>query len=187
MVPPLDAATGLLPLGRHHVTLDAVRARYVDDPEFAASTTRQEIWDDFEDATTVFRRIVPTAYVWIAGSFVTNKLDPDDLDLIYWCEDRLVDAVSHPGDKLTLQMFATNRVRPTTGYRLDTRYGRWHVDPAAGYGSTPEHQQYAYVRGYWDDFWHRRRSGAKADPPVREDALPRAGYLEVMLDGVNVI
>lgn len=54
MVPPLDAATGLLPLGRHHVTLDAVKARYVDDPEFSGSATRQEIWADFEDATEVF-------------------------------------------------------------------------------------------------------------------------------------
>lgn len=187
MVPPLDPETGVLPLGRHHVTLDAVKARYVDAAEFSTSATRHEIWADFEDATAVFRGIVPTAYVWIAGSFVTNKLDPDDLDLIYWCEDRLVDAVSDPRDKLTLQMFATNQVRATTGYRLDTRYGRWHVHPEAASVLTMEHRQYTANRGYWDDFWHRRRSGAKGDPPTREDALPRAGYLEVMLDGVDVV
>lgn len=125
MVPPLDAATGLLCLRRHHVTLDAVKAHYVDAPEFCSSATRHEIWADFEDATEVFRGIRPTAYVWIAGSFVTNKLDPDDLDLIYWCEDRLVDAVSDPATNCTLQMCSR---RSRCGLRRDTTRTRAMAD-----------------------------------------------------------
>ena len=187
MFPAIDAATGTLPVGRFPATLAQVKATYVDAPEFAGSSTRSEIWDDFDDATRVLRDIVPVAYVWIAGSFTTDKLDPDDLDVIYWCEDRLVDLVTDVRDKQILELFAKNQVRHTTGYRLDTRYGRWHVHPEADRMPKAEHMSYAAIRGYWDDFWLRSRSGAKTDPLVRDDALPRRGYLEVMLDGVYVV
>ncbi|MDH6237891.1 hypothetical protein [Cryobacterium sp. CG_9.6] len=130
---------------------------------------------------------MPVAWVWIGGSFISNKSDPDDLDVVYWCEDRLVDQVSDPNDKLVLQLFATNQVREVTGLRVDTRYCRWHVRPEAGVQNTIEHHQYTMERGFWDDFWLRKRTGEKNAPAVREDALPRRGYLEVMLDGPDVI
>lgn len=185
MIPSLDPATGLLPLGRYAATLDEVRAAYVDAPAFAASSSRADIWAEFESATAQLRSIVPTACVWLAGSFMTSKLDPDDIDTIYWCEDRHVAAVSDPTEKMILQLFSTNAVRRVTGLRIDTRYGEWHVYAEAASSTSAEHQSYAMRRGYWDDFWQRRRSGAKTDPPVRTDALPRTGYVEIMLDGLD--
>ena len=187
MLPAFESATGALPVGRYPTTLAEIQAAYVDAPELAASTTRAEIWSHFESATTELRRIVPVAYVWVAGSFITTKVDPDDIDVVYWCEDRLVDLVSNFRDKQILEFFAKNEVRGRTGLRVDTRYGRWHVHPDADRIPTAQHQSYSQTRGYWDDFWLRSRSGAKTDPRVREDALPRRGYLEVILDGVHVL
>jgi len=187
MLPALEPATGALPVGRFPADLAEVRAAYVDSPDFAASTTRQEIWTHFESATAELRRIVPVAHVWIAGSFLTNKPDPDDIDLVYWCEDRHIDNVSDVRDKQILELFAKNKVRTQTGLRVDTRYGRWHVHPDADRVMTAQHLSYSQTRGYWDDFWLRMRSGSKTDPRVREDALPRRGYLEVILDGVYVV
>lgn len=187
MLPQLDSATGLLPLGRHHVSLASVKSRFVDAPEFVTSASRPVIWEHFESAVGELQRILPVAYVWIAGSFITNKPEPDDLDLVFWCEDRFVHAVSDPKDRMILQVVAQNHLRRTTGLRLDTRIAHWHVHPEAASMRTPEYDAYVSLRGYWDDFWLRRRSGAKTDPPVRNDALPRAGYLEIMLDGVDVI
>lgn len=187
MLPALDPATGALPIGRFPAAMSQVRANFVDDPQYAGSSTREEIWTHFESATAELRRIVPVAYVWIAGSFITSKLDPDDIDVVYWCEDRHVDAVSDLGDKHILEMFAKNRVRVTTGLRVDTRYGRWHVHPDADSVTTAMHVSYSQMRGYWDDFWLRARSGSKTAPRVRDDALPRRGYLEVTLDGVHVV
>jgi len=183
----LDSTSGLLPLGRHPASLDDLQARFVDDPAFAASATRSEIWGHFRSATGEFQRVVPTVCLWLGGSFFTSKMDPDDIDIVYWCEDRHVNAVSDPRDKMILQMFATNQVRPQTGLRVDTRYCLWHVRPEAGVQNTIEHQEYVLLRGFWDDFWQRKRSGAKNDPPVRADALPKRGYYEVMLDGFDVV
>ena len=187
MLPALDEQTGLLPLGRFGATLDEVKAQYVDDPRFAASTTRAEIWQDFESATEGIRSVVPVVCVWVGGSFLTDKLDPDDIDLVYWCEDLLVDQVVDPKGRFILEMFGTNQVRPQTGLRVDTRYCQWHVFPEADRAQTLEHQVYALNRGHWDDFWMRKRSGAKDSIPQRPDALPRRGYFEVTLDGFHDI
>lgn len=185
MLPSLDEHSGLLPLGRFGASLDDIKAQYVDDPRFAASTTRREIWQHFESATEGIRLAVPVVCVWVGGSFLTDKLDPDDIDLVYWCEDALVNQVTDVRSRMILQMFANNQVRPQTGLRVDTRYCLWHVFPEADRASSAEHQTYALQRGYWDDFWMRKRSGAKHEAPQRADALPRRGYFEVTLDGFH--
>lgn len=187
MLPPVDAVSGSLPLGRFGAELAEIKATFVDAPEWAGSTTRAAIWNDFESATAGIRSVVPVAWVWVGGSFISNKLDPDDIDVVYWCEDRFVDRVTDPREKYILQLFATNQVRAKTKLRVDTRYCRWHVFPEATQRRTIEHNAYSADRGYWDDLWLRKRSGAKTDPPVRDDALPRRGYAEVMLDGLYVV
>lgn|GEM_PF-763472 len=154
-------------------------------PRFAKSATRAEIWQHFESATDGIRSVVPVVCVWVGGSFLTDKIDPDDIDLVYWGEDVLVDQVTDPKDRYILQMFGMNQVRPATGLRVDTRYCLWHVFPEADRAHSVEHQSYALNRGYWDDFWMRKRNGAKEDPPQRPDALPQRGYFEVTLDGFH--
>ncbi len=183
--PALDAQSGLLPLGRYDASLPDIQANYVDDPRFSTSTTRREVWEHFISATNGIRSIVPVVCVWIGGSFLTDKLDPDDIDVVYWCEDTLVDRVKDPQAMLLLQLFAENKLRDAANLRVDTRYCKWHLYPEADRATSVEHQSYVLSRGYWDDFWMRKRSGAKTDPPQPSDALPRRGYFEVPLDGFH--
>lgn len=187
VLPALDSQSGLLPLGRYPATLESVQEHYVDDPSFSASTTRAEIWQHFLSATEGIRSVVPVVCVWIGGSFLTDKPDPDDIDLVYWCEDTLVDQIRDPRAMLLLQKFAENKVRPETGLRVDTRVCKWHLYPEARLTDTVEHRSYALSRGFWDDFWMRKRSGAKGDPAQLIDALPKRGYFEVSLDGFHVV
>ena len=42
---------------------------------------------------------------------------------------------------------------------------------------------YYVMRGYWDDWWMRLRNQAGAGQPIDLEALPRRGYVEVILDG----
>ncbi|MFZ4841127.1 DUF6932 family protein [Mycetocola saprophilus] len=182
----LDSQTGLLPVGRYGATLDAIKQSYVDAPQFQTSTTRAEIWQHFESATDGIRSVVPVVCVWIGGSFLTDKMDPDDIDVVYWCQDVLVDrVVADPQAGLLLQIFALNQVRAQTGLRVDTRYCKWHLYSGAHLADSVEHRSYAQSRGFWDDFWMRKRSGTKNDPPQIADALPKRGYFEVTLDGFH--
>lgn len=188
MIPALETSTGFLPLGRYLTDLASVKAEFVSSPSYATSTRRSDIWDEFESATTELRRIVPVCSVWISGSFLSVKSEPDDLDVMYWCEDRHIDAID-PGrtsDLQVLQAFAQNQLRAALGLRIDTRIGYWHARPEPAFTNSPSDRQYTIMRGFWDDFWLRTRSGGKTDPPVRADAIPKRGYLEVMLDGHDV-
>lgn len=42
---------------------------------------------------------------------------------------------------------------------------------------------YEATRGYWDDWWQRQRQGDKDNTPTIGWAVPRQGYLEVILNG----
>lgn len=187
VIPSIDSQTGLLPLGRYATTLGTLRERYVDAPGFAASTTRLEIWQHFLSATQGIRSLVPVVCVWIGGSFLTEKLNPDDIDLLYWCEDNQVAQLTDSSDKLLLQLFASNKLRSETGLRVDTRVCNWHLVPEPHLTNTIEHRDYVSMRGFWDDFWMRKRTGGKHEPAHLADSLPKSGYLEVTLDGFNVL
>lgn len=188
MLHALNADTGLLPLGRFGATLEDVKRDFVDAARYAGSETRSQIWQDFESATQGIRSVLPVVCVWVGGSFLTEKLDPDDIDLVYWCRDSDVQqARSDVQSALMLEIFATNQVRNCTELRVDTRVCHWHLFAEPYLSDTEEHKRYAFERGFWDDFWMRKRSGEKGDPPQLADALPRRGYFEITLDGFHGI
>lgn len=186
MLPVFDEQTGLLPLGRYGATLDSIKAAYVDDPRFADSRTRAEIWQHFESATAGIRSVLPVVCAWIGGSFLTDKPDPDDIDVVYWCQDTLLNGITDQQDQLLLQYFAANRLRAARGLRVDTRVCEWHLFPEPHVSDTVEHKTYVMKRGFWDDFWMRKRSGEKGAAAQTSDALPKRGYFEVTLDGFHV-
>lgn len=70
----------LLPRGFHRMTLAQMRADFVDS--FRASRRRKPVMDGLEQ---VVQRIIVEKLegeIWIDGSFLTKKIDPDDSDLI---------------------------------------------------------------------------------------------------------
>lgn len=174
---------GFLPVGRYRCDQAAVQSMFVDDPMFVASSTRAKIWGDWERVTAVLRSQVPVCAAWLGGSFTTSKLDPSDVDVIYVIEDEIVDfaRATDPRASAVLDVIVQNLAR-CEGYGIDTYLLPWRVNPERGPRDSRD-RTYAFWRGYWDDFWLRTLSGPKTMPRVRADALPRRGYLEVILDG----
>lgn len=159
-----------------------MESAFVADPKWATSTTRQTVWNDWKQITALVRKAVPVAAVWMSGSFLTDKMDPDDLDVVFIIDARQADAVTSPLHKGFLSLLSQGHaLRDLRGKRLDTFVINWVPDPA-GQGATPGFSDYAANRGYWDDLWQRRLSGPKRAPRVPSDALPNRGYLEVILD-----
>ncbi|GAB4986810.1 hypothetical protein MAHJHV61_29380 [Mycobacterium avium subsp. hominissuis] len=64
---------------------------------------------------------------------------------------------------------------------MDTSVVAWHCQP-----DTEIEDRYLppYLerRGRVDDYLQRIRSGPMGSPPARQDALPRCGYVEVIVD-----
>jgi hypothetical protein len=117
---------------------------------------------------------------WLSGSFLSPKAEPDDVDCVYVVPAPGIEALSGR-DRRVFGLFSWNRLRAETGLRVDAFVLPWPLIP--GVDRKPQDSVYHQDRGYWDDLWQRRRSGPKDSPSPPEDALPRRGYVEVVLDG----
>ena len=180
----------LLP-GRYLTTEADLHAAFVDAPAFRGSKTRARIWRDWEAARALLTGSVLVHSAWISGSFLTTKVDPGDIDVTFVVsgEDRATRPV---GDQQVIESFI-QRVRsplgagagvvPAHGLKVDSYIIDWSPHQPTGTGKlTPSHQRYAVERGYWDDWWSRKRLSPKGSVPVRGDAIPQRGYVEVIFN-----
>lgn len=70
----------LLPPGLHPHDLDGLRRLCVD--RFPESITRPRIMQKLSDLVSLINRTSIPAKVWVDGSFLTEKLNPDDVDIV---------------------------------------------------------------------------------------------------------
>ncbi|MDJ0337927.1 hypothetical protein [Cryobacterium sp. PH31-O1] len=185
MIPSIDALTGHIPPGRYLATLSEVQESFATRPEFG-ETIRTEIWSELVLATDALRKVVPVVSIWFSGSFVSAKSIPSDIDCTVWIEsDVLVAARESPEKSQQLAAFFKTGWLKSVGLRVDPYLGVWCqvLDPSQ---ASHEDNKYYWSRGHWDDFWQRVRSGPVGAAPVRVDAVPMRGYLEVEFDGYSV-
>lgn len=184
----IDPGTGYLERGRHRLTEDDVRARFVDHADFAGSPTRQDVWDQYELGRDLLRSKVRVHAVWIGGSFLTSKPDAKDLDALFIVSRRDYIRLDPAGKKVVESFLPQLNplgavVRGHGLDRLDSYLLFWGTWSPLDLQNAPEHVEYAAMRGYWDDFWQRDRwNKPDGKPPHWKDALPVRGYLEVELD-----
>ena len=178
MIPAFDPASGALPPGRYQTTVGEVAACLATNPH------RQDLWLQWRAATELLSRHVPVLAAWISGGFVSDREDPDDVDCVYWVEDlEFGQAALRPDSHRIIEIFAQKgMLREHVGLQIDTFIAQWSCCSDLG-NSSYLTKQYWASRGHWDDFWSRMRSSGKGAPAVRADALPRRGYLEVIIDG----
>ncbi len=176
-MPVPELVDGHLPMGRWVCTPDEVEAAFV-----APDTgVRAAIWADWltlKEALT--NALGEVAACWMAGSFFSDKAVPGDIDCL-WVVDTQVWATALNSGDPALAGFLLNcagggQVKAVYQLNVDSYVLEWMPTP----GPTPPvgAQIYHLKRGYWDDLWIRVRNSDQ-----RLDAIPRRGYLEVILDG----
>ena len=183
-IPSFEAATKALPLGRYGCDPSEVEAMFVADPRFANSSTRRQVFDDWLAAKAMIDEISPALVecAWVGGSFVTERLDPDDVDSLFIISKEAFDTLS--SNRLRGKLMQFNKkgwLRQKTGLRAETfvMVRHPHALPWQGDGVRPELQSDFALRGAWDDWWLRVRLGSKEDAPILAEAEPVRGYLEV--------
>jgi|SRR5215470_6790553 len=70
----------LLPPGLHEMTLVELRVMCVD--AFPLSSRREPIMRSLEGMCTAISLALLRTAVWVDGSFVTEKIEPDDVDVV---------------------------------------------------------------------------------------------------------
>lgn len=179
MIPDLTE-DGLLPVGRFQCTMDEVEQRFVNDEAFQDSETRRDIWTKFGVLLARAKNEkakIPSAFV--SGTFVTNKIDPSDIDA-----SLLVDSSRVTNDQIRGRIQTAVDVAAQT-FKLDVVSIWWSPQPVqfGWLGISQEAKLYVGQRGLWDDLWQRNVPKAERDPFQRHHAFPKRGYLEVMIDG----
>ncbi|MFD4573473.1 DUF6932 family protein [Streptomyces sp. NPDC058417] len=90
-LPAVDPTTGLLPPGRYAASLDELYTTLVIS---TGSAVRREIWEEW----TTHHRLVETQVgqvtrMWVGGSFVSSKPEPNDVDVTYLVSADAYDAL----------------------------------------------------------------------------------------------
>lgn len=184
----IDPGSGYLERGRHRLTEAEVHARFVAHAEFAASTTRQNIWDEYEIGRDLLRGKVRIHAIWIGGSFLTSKVQAKDIDALFIVNGRDYSKLNAKDQQIVASFLPHigplgTAVRGHGLNLLDSYLLFWSPWSPLDPERAPEHREYASCRGYWDDFWQRDRfNKPDGKPPHWKDALPVRGYLEVELD-----
>jgi hypothetical protein len=84
----VNAVIPLLPPGLHEIEWEELRRLCVDD--FPNSTRRSYLAEALEEIFDGFTDFAITCEVWIDGSFVTTKLDPADVDMVFVIDSGVV-------------------------------------------------------------------------------------------------
>jgi hypothetical protein len=129
------------------MTLPELRARCV--AEFPRSTSRGIIMASLE---AVIRRLVDTKVegeLWIDGSFLTEKIDPGDVDLLLRIKAEFFDNAT-PEQEQTLEWLEKGL---KNSFRCDSYIWREYPPGHALYHVSEDD------RIYWTDWFGRSRSG----------------------------
>ena len=189
MIPELDAATGHLLPGRYLASIEEVEARFVVHRDFASSASRGAIWQGFERYLAVWIALERDfgvqllRSVWLAGSFISSKLDPSDIDVTPVVDRLAIDGLSgRPGSR-RLRDLIGHRRRVAETFRVEPFPLRWCRIASTLYPDRLDagERDYLVARGALDDWWQRIKPSGGDGPPTAADADARRGYLEVIL------
>ncbi|MEI5672628.1 MULTISPECIES: DUF6932 family protein [unclassified Nocardioides] len=193
-IPPLSPGNGYLPLGRHTATLAEVQAAFVDDAMFATSTERPKLWANLrlylgrwvayeQQMAQHLNGANVLMSLWFGGSFVSDRLDPGNLDLMLFADGAALDACKgKPGNGALAKLSSRKAVKPELGIEpIVVRY-RPVVSPFVLSRLTDQEREYVGYRGGFDDWWMRARpTGVPKGPPSADTCEWKRGYVEVML------
>lgn len=87
-----DEFPPLLNPGLHTMSAGDLKKLVVDD--FPLSKRRQALWDNFVAIAAHLKNLKIPCDIWIDGSFLTKKIDPDDIDFVVDVPVSILDAAT---------------------------------------------------------------------------------------------
>lgn len=111
---PKEEFPPLLPVGFHEFDIAGLRRMCVE--RFPQSITRPAIMRGLEELLELLNKNGMRGEVWVNGSFTTEKLNPDDCDLIFMTSMDVVRAFT-PAQRNFYEWF--NRVKLKSSHRCD--------------------------------------------------------------------
>ena len=156
----------LQPAQRFETTIEELKDNFVD--AFEESVSRDEIFNQYIEFTNTFaKEITPNFTQWLDGSFVSNKNNPNDLDILILLNSR--DFIANK--KLIDQKFRLRNAKiefPLLDIYTLTIYDK-------------NHQEHFITQAdmiYWGSFWGNSKMN-------RAKKTFKKGYLEIKFGNLS--
>lgn len=171
--------TACPPPGRFPMTWTEVESVLVSADQWQGSSTRAELWSELTTHVALVSTVVGAVdRIWLAGSFVSGKLDPSDVDLAYLIAPEAFDSIATDPesigylDRLGTREWCVKQQMRIDAYmlRLPSTVDFWALGivGAMDDGDDTVFQQL----GLYDEIWQRCRT---------DGGTSRRGYVEVAL------
>ena len=150
----------LIPVGKNTMGLEDFRLKFVE--AFAKSRTRPEIFAGYLKYLDDLEKILGSTsglIQWINGSFVTNKLNPADIDLVSFANNSVVE--DHEAALKNLLSFEAKRVYQVDGYIVRV----YPDDHTKSFRTVSD-------KAYWNDWFENTK-------PDRKRKRYQKGYVEI--------
>jgi hypothetical protein len=155
--------------------------------EFSDSLNRSLLWEQWTTHVLLLEALMGREpRTWMAGSFVSSKIDPSDVDVFYGFDAGAFDALE--GDDLVyLEQLCTRELCiKHFDLKVDAYFtrlpDRLPIDDLRPQRLSARNLQAFQSLGLYDEIWQRPRHGVSdgsADAAAQD--LVRRGYLEVQL------
>jgi hypothetical protein len=187
MIPPRDHPSGLLPVGRYLAHAGEVHATFVAAEEFASSQSRATLWEQWKTHVGLLEALMGREpRTWMAGSFVSSKLDPSDVDVFYGFDAEVFDRLDGADLAYVEQLCTRESCIKNFDLRIDAYFtrlpDRLSVDELRPQQMGERNLQAFQSLGLYDEIWQRvRRVPSTGRSSAASQGVTRRGYLEVQL------
>jgi hypothetical protein len=152
---------GYLDAGLHPMDLNEIENVFVTP--FPHSSTRKIIMEGFRRHTSDLVDIIKEYIQFLDGSFVSNKNDPGDIDLVCFINGDLIDALSPVDQEKIRELFSGPRTKST--HHCDAYFCVFYPE------THPQYEFYRSKRKYWmGEFGYDRADTPKGIVVVEENA-----------------
>lgn len=187
VLPGIDAMTGHLPPGRYRTTLQELHNRFVAAPEYSSSDTRPEVWLGLRDYLAAWcaaeaelgAKLIRA--LWVAGSFVSSELNPEDIDVSPLYDAEVVAACTGQRGMGKVKRLLGDRTAVARTFKVEAFPVPWkaHESTLLPDRLPPADREMLAVRGGVDDWWQRVRPPGPKRPPEKPKNFAERGYVEV--------
>ncbi|WP_443080072.1 DUF6932 family protein [Streptomyces sp. P9-A2] len=182
-LPAFDPVTECPPPGRFPLTWDEVESELVKAAYFTDSSTRGHLFGELQTHYAMVELTTgAVGRLWLAGSFVSGKVDPEDVDVTYLIPpDAYARAMADADtvdylDNLGTKDWCTCHAMRVDAYVLCLPETEDFRSLGVTGAMTPSDHKVFESLGVYDEVWQRCRSGQNGIPE-----RARRGYVEVLL------
>lgn len=156
------------------MTLEGLHQFAVEHPKFRLSSTRAKIMQNLWIVAGCLCRWQIRADLWIDGSFLTEKIDPDDVDLLIVVEEGFA-ASAAPEQLSIMEWLCEDKNQPAKAAFLFDSYANYKT-----FDIDPGHQDYLALDLYWrSQFGISRRGEEKGMALI---SVPGGLHMNAMLE-----